>query len=162
MDFGDISGNIPIIALVIGLILLQFFLKRRRSPETKPREIAQIMLSEARLNLRLAEVFTFSHRASKFITASWQINKNKLDFLDQSLQVALSDAFMMAEDFNQRIATAKKYKSTSYMAGIDVDKLKRILAKSLEGLEEWLQEETETTEPPLKIPGIFGDWTGKG
>ena len=161
MDFGDIGGNIPIIVTIIGLIVLQFFLRRKRTLETTPREIAQSLLSEVRLNLRLTEVFTFSYRTSKFMTTSWQINKNKLDFLNQSLQVALSDAFTMAEDFNQQIAAAKKYKSTSYMASVGVDKLKDKLTKSREGLEEWLQAKVGTIEPSVKIPGVFDGWLGR-
>ena len=129
--------------------------------ETRPQEVTEGLLSEVRLNLRLAEIFTFSHRARKFMTTTWQINKNKLDFLDQSLQITLSDAFTMAEDFNQQISAAKKYKSTSYLASIDVDKLKDKLTKSQEGLEEWLQAKVGTTEPSVKIPGVFDDWLGK-
>jgi len=162
MDFGDIGGNIPIIVTIIGLILLQFFLRRKRTLETTPREIAQSLLSEVRLNLRLVEVFTFHWRAKKFITATWQRSKNKLDFLDQSLQITLSDAFTMTEDFNQQIGAAKKYKSTSYMASVDMDKLKVTLTKSEQGLEQWLTSEVGTTEPSTKHPGIFDDWTGRG
>ncbi len=161
MDFGNIGDNIPFIIMVVGLILLQFFLRRKHTRETKPQDITEGLLSEVRLNLRLAEVFTFSHRASKFMTTTWQINKNKLDFLDQPLQVTLSDAFTMAEDFNQQIAAARKYKSTSYLASIDVDKLKGKLTKSEQGLEQWLQSEVGTTETPVKIHGIFDDWLGK-
>jgi hypothetical protein len=162
MDFGDIGENIPIIAIIIGLILLQFFLRRRRAPATTQQGIVQNLLAEVRLDLKLTEVFNFSQQARKFMTTSWQLHKSKLDFLDQSLQSTLSDAFTMAEDFNQQIAAAKKYKSTSYLASIDVDKLKDKLTKSREGLEEWLLSKVETKEPSPKYPGIFDDWTGKG
>jgi len=162
MDFGDIGENIPIIALAIGLILLQFFLRRRRPPVATHQGIAQNLLAEVKLNHRMAEAFALGQQARKFMTTSWQRHKNKLDFLDQSLQVTLSDAFMMAEDFNQQMAAAKKYKSTSYLAGIDVDKLKGTLTKSWEGLEEWLSSKGETKESPAKAPGIFDAWLGRG
>ena len=45
---------------------------------------------------------------------------------------------------------------------VDVDKLKDKLTKSREGLEKWLQAEVGTTEPSLKIPGLFDGWLGKG
>ncbi|MFC2056931.1 hypothetical protein ACFLTO_05135 [Chloroflexota bacterium] len=161
MDFGNIGENVPAVVMIVGLIVVQFFLRRKHKVETKPQEITEGLLSEARLNLSLCEIFTFSHRTRKFTTTTWQINKNKLDFLNQSLQVTLSDAFTMAEDFNQQISAAKKYKSTSYLAIIDVDKLKDKLTKSQEGLEEWLQATVGTTEPSMKIPGVFDDLLGK-
>ena len=161
MDFGDIGENIPVIATIIGLILLQFFLRRRRKPETTYPEIIQNLLSEVRLNLRLAEAFSYRKQTRKFITTSWQLNKNNLDFLDQPTQISISDAFMMAEDFNQQIASAKKFKSTSYLAVIDTDKMKVHLTKSQEGLEHWLQSEVGTIEPPMKTPGPFDDLIGR-
>ncbi len=155
MEFGDIEKNLPIIVMVVVLIFLQFFLRRRRKPEGTQREIAQGLLSEVRMNLSLTEAFRLRSRAKKFEIASWQRNKTKLDFLDQSLQTVLSNAFMKVEDFNLQIEAAKKYKSTSYMVNIDVDKLTAPLTKSKEGLEEWLLSKTGTKEPPTQYPGMF-------
>ena len=160
MEFGDIEKNLPIIVMVIALILLQFFLRRRRKPEATQGEIVQSLLSEVRMNLSLTEAFRLRSQVKKFGAASWQRNKTKLDFLDQSLQTVLSDAFMKAEDFNQQIEAAKKYKSTSYMVNIDVDKLTGPLTKSKEGLEAWLLKNVGRKEPPPKYPrvidGLFG------
>ncbi len=161
MDFGNIGGNIPLIVMIVGIILLQFFLRRKHSRETKPQEITEGLLSEVRLNIRLAEVFTYSGQPRKFMTTTWQINKNKLDFLGQPLEGTLTEAFTMAEDFNQQMSAARKHKSTSYLASIDANKLKDKLTKSQEGLEEWLQAKTGTKEPSVKIPGVFDDWLGK-
>ncbi len=160
MDFGDIGENLPIIVMVIALILLQFFLRRRRKPEGTQREIVQSLLSEVRMNLSLIEAFRFRSQVKKFEAASWQRNKTKLDFLDQPLQGALSDAFMIVEDFNQQVEAAKKYKSASYMVNIDADKLTKPLTKSKEGLEEWLLAETGTKEPPPQYPGMFDSLFG--
>jgi hypothetical protein len=154
MDLGDSGQNFLIIAVIIGLLLLQFFLRRRRSPATTQQQIVQNLLAEVKFNLRLAEVLTLSWQAKKFITTSWQIDKNKLDFLDQSLQGTLSDAFAIEEDFNQQLDIAKKHKSSGYMASIDLAKLKEKLTKSREGLEEWLLAKTGTKEPPPQYPGI--------
>ena len=160
MDFGDISENIPIIVMIAGLILLQFFLRRRRKPEITHQEIAQNLLSEVRLNQALAETFNLRQKPKKFEAVSWQRNKNKRDFLAQSLQVALSDALTSIEDFNRQIEAAKKHKSASYMVNVDVGKIKEPLSKSKQGLEEWLLENVGTKESPPKYPGIFGGFFG--
>lgn len=152
------AGLILIIA-VVGFILLQFFL-RRRKPETLYREIAQSLLIEVRLNQALAETFHLRQKPRKFEVTSWQRNKTKLDFLAQSLQVALSDVFMMVEDCNRQIESAKKYKSASYTASVNVDKLKVLLDKSKEGLEEWLLANVGGKEPPPKYPGLFDSLFG--
>lgn len=161
MDFGDIGGNAPIIVVIIGLILLQIFLMRRRKPETTHRAIVQSLLAEVRLNQALVEASYLQQKPKKFAVTGWHINKSKLDFLQQSLQESLSEAFGMAEDFNQQIEAAKKYKSVSYVASINMDKLKEPLAKSRQGLEEWFQLKTGTKEPPLEYPSVFDTMFGK-
>ena len=160
MDFGDISGNIPIIVIIVVFVLLQFFLKRRRKPDITHQEIAQNLLSEVRLNLALAEIFHLRQKPKKFEAVSWQMNKTKLDFLDESLHTALSNAFTTLEDFNWQIDTAKKHKSDSYIINVDVGKIKEPLSKSRQGLETWLQSTTGTKEPSPKYPGIFDDLFG--
>ena len=161
MGFGDIGGNVPLLVVISVIILLQFFLRRGRKAKTTNREITQNLLSEVRLDLAITEVFNFHWRTKTFMTTSWQMNKTKLDFLDQSLQVALSEAFIMAEDFNRQIKAAKKYRSTSYMTNIDVDKLKEPLTKSKQGLEQWLQSATGIKESRPKYPGVLDDWLGR-
>ncbi len=159
MDFSKIGENIPIILSIIALIILQFFL-RKRKPETTRQEIVQSMLSEVKLNQALAEGYHLRQKTKKFETVSWQRNKNKLDFLSQPLQIVLSDTFTVIEDFNQQIAMAKKNKSASYMANVNADRVKEPLAKSKQGLEEWLLKNMGTKEPPTKYPsiidGLFG------
>ena len=160
MDFGDIGGNLPLIAAVIGVILLQFFLRRRRKPETTHQEIARNLLLEVKLNQALAETFRLRQKPKRFEVTSWQRNKTKLDFLDQPLQGSLSDAFGIIEDFNQQIAAAKKYKSASYMVNVNVDKIKEPLAKSKQGLEEWLMAKTGVKEPLPKYEGMIDSLFG--
>ena len=161
MDFGNIGSNIPAIVLAIALILLQLFLKRRRKPETTQQEIVRSLLSEVKLNQALAESYHLRQKPKKFEIVSWQRNKNKLDFLDKAVQVALTDAFTTAEDFNGQIEAAKKYKSASYMVNVNVGKIIEPLTKSRQGLEQWLLSKTGTKESSSKYPGIFDDWFGK-
>ncbi len=161
MDFEDLGANLPFIIGIIALIFLQFFLARRRKPATTQREIVESFLSEIRLNQALAETVGLRPKPRKFAASSWRINKTKLDFLDQPLQFALSDAFTIVEDFNRQIEAAKKYKSTIYMASLNADKLKKPLAKSQEGLEKWLLENTGEKEPSSKYSGMFDSLFGR-
>lgn len=154
MDFGTIGDNLPIIVVIVVMIFVQFFL-RRRQPDRSQEEIARNLFQEVKLNQALVEIFHIQKKPKKFPVTNWERNKNRLDFLAQSLQVALSDAYGMAEDFNHQIDAAKKYSSTSYIGNIDVNKLKAPLAKSIQGFEEWFMEKLGSKEPPPpKLPGI--------
>ena len=159
MDPSQIQENLPIILAIIGLIILQFFL-RRRKPEVTRQEIARNLLIEVKLDQALAASHHLRSKPKKFEAVVWQRNKNKLDFLPQPLQTALSDAFLLVTDFNQQIDTAKKQKSGLYMLNINMDKIQNSLEKSKQGLEEWLQKNTGTKEPPPQYPGIIDSLFG--
>ena len=160
MDFGDLADNLPVIATIIGLIVLQFVLRRRRSPAKTQQEVVQGLMSEVRLNLRLVDVLIDGEQIKRFIATQWKMNKDKIDFLDQSLQGAITDAFTIAEDYNQQIASAKKYKTVHYIASINEGKMKEKLTRSKEGLEAWLLETTGSTDP-TETSGFFDDLIGK-
>ncbi|GAI46803.1 unnamed protein product, partial [marine sediment metagenome] len=109
---------------------------RRRPAEKTDPEIAGTLFLDVNENLKLAESFSFQRRPKKFRTGSWQRNSEKVDFLGASLRSSLADAFGLAEDFNQQIESAKKYKSTIYLSGVDVHKLEEPLTKSKQGLSD--------------------------
>lgn len=161
MDFGNIKENLPFIIGAIVLVIIQFWLRKRRGPATNQPEVVQNLLAETRLNFRMADAFDFSLRSGRFMTTTWQLNKDKLSFLEAPLQSGVSDAYMMVEDVNRQIAAAKKYKSTSYLISIDKEKLKGLLAKCQEGLEGWLLLKLGTKNPQMKAPGMFDDLLGK-
>ena len=144
-DLGDLGRNITVLIPLILLILFQVFLKKRKGEGT-PLEIVGSLFSEIVQNQTVMEAFLIQWQAKKFKTGSWQRNKNKLDFLDQSVQTALSDAFSLAEDFNRQIDNAKKYKSSSYLANVNVEKLREPLTRSKQGLEAWLQSNSDKEE----------------
>ncbi len=150
--FGDIGRNLIILVPIILLILFNIFFKKRRGERTQL-EIVTSLLSEIALNQQIAEAFL--QKAKKFKTGSWQRNKNKLDFLDQELQVALAKAFNMAEEFNREVDAAKKYKSSSYLEGIPVDKLKEALARSQQVLEGWFQSNKDQLTGTQGRRGLF-------
>ena len=141
---------------IIILIVLSFVMKRRRPAERTDPEIAGTLFLDVNENLKLAESFSFQRRPKKFRTGSWQRNSEKVDFLPRTLQDALSTAFTLAEDFNQQIDAAKKYKSTIYLSGVDVRKLEGPLTKSKEGLEEWLKANIQQTGPEAGRRGCMG------
>ena len=154
-DFGEGSQWAIIIPIII-LIVLSFVMRRRRPAEKTDTEIAGSLFLDANENLKLAESFSFQRRPKKFRTGSWQRNSEKVDFLDASLRSSLADAFGLAEDFNQEIEAAKKYKSTIYLSGVDVHKLEEPLTKSKQGLEEWLKANIQQTGPEAGRRGCMG------
>ena len=160
MDFGALQDNLPFIIAIAVLVVIQFFFRRKRKPEGTQTEIIRNLLTEIRLNHAMAETFSQRQKPHKFEVVSWQRNKNKLDFLPQPVQTSLSNAFSIAEDFNQQIDSTKKFKSAGSIVNIDAQKLLEPLAKSREGLEEWLQLKTGSTEAPTKYPGMFDDFLG--
>ncbi len=159
MNFDAISENIPIIVIIIGLIVLQFIFGRRRKPESTRQQIIQDLLLEVRLNQAMLESYHQRQKPKKFEVNDWKRSKDKLDFLGQSLQRSLSDAYMIIEDFNKQIDEAKKYNSASYMASVNTDKLKEPLTKCRQGLQEWLRASTAANPP--KRPGILDEWLGR-
>ncbi|MFC2051479.1 hypothetical protein ACFLT4_01950 [Chloroflexota bacterium] len=159
MGFDAISENLPIVLLIAGLVILQFFVGRRRKPESTRQEIIQNLLLEVRLNQAMLETYHQRQKPRKFEVTGWKRSRDKLDFLGQSLQRSLSDAYMIIEDFNQQIGEAKKHKSAGYMASVNTEKLKEPLAKCKQGLEEWLL--ASTAKNPPRQPGILDEWLGK-
>ncbi len=156
----DTGGYFPLILAIIGLILLQFLFRGRRQ-QTTHRDIVQSLLSEVRVNQALVKVFGHFKNPKKFEVTGWRVDKSKVDFLDQSVRMALSDAFTMAEDFNQQIQAAKKHKSASYTVTLNVEKLEKPLVKSRQGLEQWLLANGGTKKPLTEKPGIFDDFFGR-
>ena len=114
------------------------------------------LLSEINHNLKVTDAYSSDWRVKKrFKTGNWDRNKEKIDFLDEQLQMNISSAFGLAEDFNQRIDDAKQHKSTSYLAGIPVDKMTEPLTKSKQGLTEWIQANFQTELAQRRRRGLF-------
>jgi len=160
MDFDAIGENILPIVIILGLIILQFYLGRRRRGEKTQRGVVQSLLLEVRLNQALLGTADQREKPKAFEVTSWKIHKNRIDFLSQSLQGALNDAYMIIEDFNQQIKVTKKYKSAGYLVGVDVDKLKEPLNKSREGLEQWLLSATGSKEPATEYRSMWDSLFG--
>jgi hypothetical protein len=158
----NIKQFYPFIIIAVAWVLLRFLLRKGQGPVRNQQEIVQNLAREARLAHRMAEVFTSrGTKAERFITTTWQLHKDKLDFLEPSLKKTVDEAFMMAVDVNKLIGDAKKYKSASYLTGIDIAKLTDLMAKSQEGLEQWLLIKVGSRNPPERAPGLFDDLLGR-
>ena len=116
-DWGEIGKILGYLAPVIIFLVVNIFF-RKQQEQKRRLEVVKGLLSEIDYNQKLMEAFSFQWQAKKFKTGNWKKNKDKMDYIDQSLHATLAGAYEIAEDFNQEIATAQKYKSASYLAGI--------------------------------------------
>jgi len=156
MDLGDTGINVILVILIVVFLVGNIYFKKRKGDKT-PLGMVVSIFSEVNGNQQIIEAFSFHRTSQKFRTGNWERNKDKIDFVPMELRNTLSRAFDMAREFNERIDAARKHGSDSYMAGIDVDKLKAPLAKSKQELQEWLQENMQNPEfAPPKRRGLFG------
>ena len=152
----QLSWLIPLIIIIV----LSFVMRRRRPVEKTPQDIAPSLLTDVLANQRALEKFDTQKRPKKLQLGSWKRNSEKIDFLDSSLRSTLADTFRQIEDFNLRVESAKMYKSTSYLFGVNIEKLQEPLAKSREGLEEWLKANMEQAGPGAGRQGCMGGLGG--
>ena len=142
---GDLGRNLIILVPLILLIVFNIFFRRRRSEKTEP-EIAIGLLSEVAINQQIADAVLQKSQVKKLRIGSWQRNRDKLGFLGQKLQEDIARTFSMAEEFNRAVDATRKFKSSSYLEGISVDKLKDGLAHSRQGLEKWFESNKDQVQ----------------
>ena len=65
-------------------------------------------------------------------------------------------ATSLPRNVNQRIDAARQFKSASYMAGIDVDRLKKPFSEVEQALGQWVTENMHNAEYQPKRRGLFG------
>jgi len=153
IDWGEIGKVVGYVIPVIILLVVNV-LFRKQQEQKRRLSVVRSLLSEIEYNQKHMEALSLKWQIKKFKTGHWQRNKDKMDYIDQSLHVTLTGTYEIAEEFNRDIEAAKKYKSTSYLASIQVDRLKEPLSKSKQGLEEWLQLNKGRKEP-VKEDGDF-------
>ena len=154
-DWGEIGKVIGYLVPVIIFVLVNVFFRKQREQKRRL-EVVRSLLSEISHNQKLIEAFSLKWQAKKFKTGNWKRNKDKIDYIDQSLHAILAGAYEIVEEFNREIDTAKNYKSASYLASIDMARLNGPLAKSKQGLEEWLEANTGKKEPLPRQHGLSG------
>jgi len=145
-DWGEIGKTLAYLVPVIILLVVNV-LFRKQKEQKRRLEVVRSLLSEINYNQKLMEAFSFQWQAKKFKTGTWKRNRDKMDYIDQSLHATLAGVYEIIEEFNREIDAAKKHKSASYLASIQVDRLKEPLAKSKQGLDEWLQLNKGRKEP---------------
>jgi len=137
-DWGEIGNILTYIIPVIILLVVNVLFRKQRE-QKKRLTVVKSLLSEINYNQKLVEAFSFRWQTKKFKVRNWKKNKDKMDYIDQSLHATLASIYEIAEEFNQEIDAAKKHKSPGYLASIQVDRLREPLTRSKEGLEEWLR-----------------------
>jgi hypothetical protein len=161
--FGEGSNQWYILIPLIALIVVSFVMRRRRSEKT-PQDIVASLLLELNGNNRtveqVAEGIDLQKRPRKLKTGSWKRNSEKVDFLDTSLRSELASFYKQAEDYNMHIESAKRYQSVSYLSGISVERLKEPLAKSRQGLEDWIKSNMQQPGAGAGRPGCMGGGLG--
>ncbi|MFC1917759.1 hypothetical protein ACFLXH_03800 [Chloroflexota bacterium] len=156
MELSETAINILMGALIFVLLLVNIYMRKRKNDEAPIGRAAGIFIDIDK-NLKRMESFSFHWQTGKLNSKNWERNKNRIDFLPEEIRAGLANAFDMVEDINQRIESGRKYKSDSYMAGIDVSKLKMPLEKSKTQLQEWVQENMQNPEyQPKRRRGLFG------
>jgi len=145
-EWGEIGKIFSYLVPVIIIILVNIFF-RKQQEQKRRLEVVRGLLSEIDSNQKLMEAFLFQWQTKKFKTGIWKRNRDKMDYIAPDLHTTLAGAYEIAEEFNREIEAAKKHKSASYLAGIEVDRLREPLAKSRQGLEEWLQLNSGKKEP---------------
>lgn len=151
MDFEDIGKSLTYLIPIIIIVLTNVVFKKHKQQQTKLK-VVRSLLSEIDFDQKLIEAFSMQWQIRKFKTGTWKRNKDKMDYIDPGLRYALADAFEIAEEFNREVDAAEKHKSTSYLAGIRVERLTKPLARSKQGLEEWL----ELNQSKKKLPAKTG------
>jgi hypothetical protein len=145
-DWSEIGQILAYLVPVAVFIIFNIFL-RKQQEQKRRLEVVRGLIAEIGKNQKLMEAFSLQWQFKEFKTGHWQRHKDKLDYIDPALRATLAGAYEIAEDFNEEIALAKKQKSTSYLAGVRVDRLREPLAKSRQGLEEWYALNKDRKKP---------------
>jgi len=147
-DWSEIGKVLSYLVPLIIFILFNVVFKKHREKQ-RQLGVVKSLLSEIEYNSNLVDSFSMRSQMKNFKTATWKRNREKMDYIDQSLYSTLADAYEIADGFNREIDAAKKHKSASYIAGIDVSRLTKPLAKSKQGLKEWLELNKSKKKSPL-------------
>jgi hypothetical protein len=146
-DWAEIGKILSYLIPVAVFIIFNVFM-RKQQEQKRRLGVVKGLIAEIAQNQKLMEAFLLQWQYQKFKTGYWKRCKDKLDYVDQGLRSTLANTYDIAEGFNREIELAKQQKSTSYLAGIRVDRLRDPLAKSRQGLEEWYALNKDRKKPP--------------
>ncbi len=155
MDLSETWMTVLLVVLMVGLLVANVFLGKRKAEKAPMGKVVSV-LSDIRHNQKIVQTFNFHWQTKRFKTGGWRRNSTKITFLPEDLWISLDKIFDLIDDYNQRIDIAKKSRSDSYMAGIDVDRLKAPLDGAAERLREWVQVNMTNPEYAPKRRGLLG------
>ena len=147
MDWEQIGKIIAYLIPVAVFVVFNIFL-RKQQEQKRRLEVVRGLIAEIDKNQKLMEAFLLQWHYKKFKTGHWRRSQDKLDYIEPSLRSKLASTYQIIEGFNKEIEIAKKQKSTSYLAGIRVDRLEEPLAASRRRLEEWYALNKDRKKPP--------------
>jgi hypothetical protein len=138
-DWGEIGKIFGYLIPVILFLVFNVLLKKQQEQKRRVTAVKSLVL-EIEHNQKLMESFSMEWKIKKFKTTTWEKNKDKMDYLeDKGLYSTLIDTYEITNEFNREMVMAKEYGSTSYLAGIKLDRLRDPLLRSINGLQEWLE-----------------------
>jgi hypothetical protein len=147
------------IGLIFLLLIWNLTRRRRQSSTGNPNiDAAGAVLSDINENLRVADERLANYQSKKkFHTGSWNNYKDKLGFLGTELSSNLNKSFLMAEDFNMRIDSAKRSNAMSVLQDMPVQNLKENLMRNKEELVSWIKTNYQLDQinnPPRRGCGV--------
>ena len=156
------SGKWLIIISGAIILLLFTFLRPRGGPRKYP-EIVQFILYDIKINQALADTFLKRDKLKTFECNNWEINKTKIGFLTEIQKELLKETFALVDELNVGIKAAKKGRTDLYknIGQTELSKLKELLDRCQQELEDWMMTNVGHKELPLKYPSLtslfFGD-----
>lgn len=150
----SLSSNILIglaLVLLLGLSIgLQVF-RTRRSPLGH----VVAILSNLKHNIRLCENFSYHYGIGRLKAGAWEKYGEKVGFLPQELLNNLSKVFGIVAEINVNIDSAIRFQTDSYMAAIEIDKLKDPLVSCHEQLQQWVYANMNNPDYLPKKKSLF-------
>ena len=151
--------------MILGLVLLvalglNIYIRMRRQFKS-PLGKAALIAMDMNRSYRSIELLGQTRGVPKLKTGNWRKNKDKVDFLPHEIRMELGQVFEMLEEANNSLAAARQFKSDSYVAGIDVSKLKEPLEEARANLQAWIQENMHNPEyQPKKRRSLISFFSG--
>jgi hypothetical protein len=134
------EGNAAWVLVIVIVLLLLWTFSRRRKPRSSKLDSTIAVLSDIDYNLKVTDIRINDKLSKKnFKIDNWRFYKDRLEFLDAEVLTSLTEAFTLAEEFKNKINTAKKNNTLETLQDMQVERLKEPLTRSRKGLVAWLK-----------------------
>lgn len=151
---GGVGSTILVIVVLVLALLLSLGLQYVRIGRSPMGKVVRIC-NNIKFNEKLSQELGIGGRARRFKTGAWDKNKNKIQFLPEELLVDLSAVFHDISQINDRMDTAMRLKSDSYLESLQADLLTEPISKCREQLQAWIYENMQNPEYLPKKRSIF-------